>query len=244
MKYEVSNSKYIGLILEIKAYFSKAKESIYEGRNSLKIIQYADTDLVIKSFKIPHIINKIAYTFFRDSKAKKSYIHSMKMLEFTPEPIGYIEYFKFGLLAESYYVCKAYKYDFTIREPLVDVHFEHRNEVFKAFAKFTYTLHNYNIEHLDYSPGNILIKVQDGGYEFKVIDVNRMRFRQLSPEERIENFSKLWARNEDLKMIVTEYAALIEMDKDEAIDIALKASQKHKDKKNLKKRLKGNKVVD
>jgi len=236
MKYEASNSKYLGLLTEVKEHFSKSTESIYEGRNSLKIIQYAEQNLVAKSFKVPHIINKIAYTFFRDSKAKKSYIHSIKMLEFTPEPIGYIEYFKFGLLAQSYYVCKAYKYDFTIREPLVDVHFEHRNEVFKAFARFTYALHNYNIEHLDYSPGNILIKEREGGYEFKVIDVNRMRFRQLNPVERIENFSKLWARNEDLKMIATHYATLIEMDKDEAIDIALN--------KNLKKRLKGKKVVD
>ena len=244
MKYEVSHSKYVGLITEIKDYFSKATESIYEGRNSLKIIHYSNNNLVAKSFKVPHIINKIAYTFFRDSKAKKSYNHSMRMVEFTPEPIGYMEYFEFGLLAQSYYVCKEYLYDFTIREPLVISDFEDKNEIFKAFAKFTYTLHNYNIEHLDYSPGNILIKKSEGTYTFKVIDVNRMQFRQLTPVERIENFSKLWAKDEDLEVIVTHYATLIEMDKDEAIEIALKASQKHKDKKNFKKRLKGKKVVD
>ena len=244
MKYEISSSKYIGLITTSKDHFLKATHSIYEGRNSLKIIEYSNSSLVMKSFNVPHFINKIAYTFFRDSKAKKSYLHSMKILKFTPEPIGYIEYFKFGLLSNSYYICKSYKYDFTIREPLVSVNFEHKNEIFKAFAKFTYMLHNYNIEHLDYSPGNILIKERHGSYEFKIIDVNRMHFRELNSTERIENFSKLWARDEDLKTIVTHYAELIDMDKEEAIKIALKASQKHKDKKNLKKRLKGKQIVD
>ena len=244
MKYQILSSRYIGLIEEVRNYFANSTDKIYEGRNNLKVIEYLESHIVVKSFKIPHFINKIAYTFLRDSKAKKSYKNSLKIVEFTPEPIGYIEHFKFGLIYDSYYLCKQYDYDFTIREPLVDENYKNKERIFEAFASFTFALHNYNIEHLDYSPGNILIKKTETGYEFKIIDVNRMRFKRLSSVARLENFAKLWAKNEDLKMIVESYAKLIEMNKDEAIFIALKASQKHKNKKNLKKRLKGKKVVD
>lgn len=244
MKYSVIDNKYLGLIEKIRDYFLNATQVMYEGRNSLKIIEYDDIELVVKSFKIPHIINKIAYTFFRDSKAKKSYKNSIRVSRFTPAPIGYVEYFRFGFLFDSYYVCKSYDYDFTIREPLVNKEFKDKEELFKAFARFTYELHNHDIEHLDYSPGNILIKKHHDMYEFKIIDVNRMHFKYLTSNERLKNFSKLWARDEDLKIIIKYYAKLINMDEKEAISIALKASQKHKDKKNLKKRLKGKKVVD
>lgn len=233
MKYEVSSGKYIGIIEEIRSYFLNATQTIYEGRNSLKMISYGESNLIVKAFKIPHIINKIAYTFFRDSKAKKSYKHSVKIVEFTPEPIGYVEYFKFGLLSDSYYLCKEYPYNFTIREPLVKEGFKNKEQIFRAFAAFTYDLHNYNIEHLDYSPGNILIKEIDNGYEFKIIDVNRMRFKRLTDIERLENFAKLWAKDEDLKLIIESYAKLIDMNQDEATTIALNAS-KAQDKKEFK----------
>ena len=244
MKYQVLSNRYIGIIEEVRNYFSNSTHKIYEGRNNLKVIEYLESDIVIKSFKIPHIINKIAYTFFRDSKAKKSYKNSLKIVEFTPEPIGYIEHFRFGLIYDSYYLCKQYKYDFTIREPLVEENFANKERIFEAFAFFTYAIHNYNIEHLDYSPGNILIKEIESGYEFKIVDVNRMRFKRLTPTERLQNFAKLWANDEDLRLIVTAYAKLIDIPEEEAFDIALQASKKHKDKKNLKKRLKGKKVVD
>jgi serine/threonine protein kinase len=244
MKYEIIDPKYAPLMQHIRDYFTKAEESLYNGRNHLKSLSFLNEHIVIKSFKIPHAINKVAYTFFRDSKAKKSYDNSLKIAGFAPRAIGYIEFTKFGLLHESYFLCEKFEYDFTIREPLIQKDFKDKDTLFKAFALFTYELHEKGIEHLDYSPGNILIKKVGNAYKFKIIDVNRMKFKSLSRSERLENFSKLWANDEDLAMITKAYAALIRMDKDEAFSIAYKASQKHKNKKNLKKRLKGEKVVD
>ena len=244
MKYEVSNAHYSPLISNIRNDFLESKNSIWERRNIIKVISYDSIDLTVKSFKIPHLFNRIIYTFFRDSKAKRSYDNSMQIAEFVPRAIGYAEYQKFGFLYDSYFVCEKYAYDFTIREVLLQDDFESREDIFEQFAAFTYALHMKGVEHLDYSPGNILIKRVDGSYEFKIIDVNRMQFKTLSDHERLENFSKLWAKNEDLFLIIDSYAKLIDMDRDEAFGIALKASQKHKDKKNFKKRLKGKKVVD
>ena len=245
MKYEVRDALYNDLIKNIRGYFSEAKNSIWDKRNKIKIISFEKEDVTMKSFKIPHFINKIAYTFLRDSKPKRSYDNSMKILEFVPKPIGYAEYKKFGLLYDSYFLCEKYAYDFTIREPLIQHDFVDRENIFKQFAVFTHALHMQGVKHLDYSPGNILIKkMSDDTYEFKIIDVNRMAFKVLTHEEQMQNFSKLWARDEDLICMIRAYVKCIDMDERKAISIALSASQKHKDKKNIKKRLKGIKVVD
>ena len=228
----------------IEKLFQSSDKYIYKARNEIKIVEYKGMSLVVKSFKIPHLINKIAYTFFRDSKAKKSYENSIKIQKFVPKAIAYKEFKKFGLIDKSYFVCEKFKYDFTIRKILLDSNFKNKENIFKEFAQFTYALHESNIEHLDYSPGNILIKAMDGNYIFKIVDVNRMNFKTLNNTQRLESFSKLWAKNEDLKMIVKFYNAYINVDEEEAIKVAIKASQKHKDKKNFKKRLKGIEVVD
>lgn len=229
--------------MNIKNYFEANKNTIHKARNELKIINYNDMNLVVKSFKVPHLLNQIVYSFFRSSKAKKSYEYSLKLEEFTPEPIGYIEFYSFCLLKESYFVSMQFDYNFTIREPLLDNSFEDRDEIFKAFARFTLQLHNNNIFHNDYSPGNILIKKDGNNFIFKIVDINRMGFYELSLKQRAKNFSKLWANEEILKIIAIEYKKHYPCDEN-FINNVLYYSNKNKQIKNFKKRLKGKKVDD
>jgi serine/threonine protein kinase len=231
-------------ILHIRDFFKNSSDSIHKARNEIKVIPYKDMELVVKSFKVPHLINKIIYSFFRDSKAKKSYDNSVKVGDFAPKPIAYIEFKRFGLLHDSYFISENFHYDFTIREPLLDKDFTDKEEVFKQFARFTYALHEEGIYHLDYSPGNILIKQEGSNFEFKIVDINRMQFKTMDLNDRLKNFSKLWAKNEDMKIIVKEYAKLINEDENRCIEKAIYFSQKNKDFKNFKKRLKGKEVVD
>ncbi|HHD81924.1 MAG TPA: hypothetical protein ENK82_06475 [Campylobacterales bacterium] len=228
----------------IKKHFLQSDTSIHKARNEIKIIEHNTGKCVVKSFKIPHLLNKIIYTFFRTSKAYKSYAYSLKIAPYAPEAIGYVEFRKFGLLHDSYYVSEYFDYDFTIREPLLEVDFEDRETIFKAFAKFTYELHEKEILHLDYSPGNILIKKEENGYTFKIVDINRMKFKSLSLDERLKNFAKLWIKDEDLKVVVQVYANLCHEDESLCINKALNFSRKHKNRINAKKRLKGVPVVD
>ncbi|MDD2699107.1 MAG: hypothetical protein PHF17_09930 [Arcobacteraceae bacterium] len=244
MKIVTQNNLFLEFLQQIRIYFFDATNSIHKARNEIKIINYNSQDLVIKSFKVPHLINKVVYAFFKDSKAKKSYENSIKIINFVPKPIGYVEFTKFGLVEDSYFISEHFKYDFTIREPLLDINFEDKNLVFKQFAKFTYDLHQNGIYHQDYSPGNILIKKEENKYIFKIVDINRMTFKELSLDECLENFAKLWAKDEDLKIIIKEYAKLVKEEEIDCISRALKYSQKHKNFKNFKKRLKGKKVVD
>jgi serine/threonine protein kinase len=247
MKYRINpiyEKKFKDFLFNIQKYFNQNKNSIHQARNELKIIAYDGIDTVVKSFKVPHLINRLVYTFFRDSKAKKSYEFSLRIGDFTPKPIAYIEFYKQGLLNQSYFISEEFKYDFTIREPLLDAHFKNREEIFRSFANFTYMLHQNNILHKDYSPGNILIKSTADAYIFKIVDINRMEFRPLSQNDRLENFDKLWAKDEDLTLIIQEYAKIAGFNEKESINKALNYSQKLKNFKNMKKRLKGKPVVD
>lgn len=244
MNLAVVDDKYIEFLKSIRSYFKNSNSTIHKARNEIKIINLDAKEFVVKSFKVPNIFNKIVYTLFRDSKAKKSYENSLKIDGFTPKPVGYIEFKKFGFIYDSYFVSEKFDYDFTIREVLKNESFEDRSGVFSAFAQFTLSLHKNFILHLDYSPGNILIKKENSTYIFKIVDINRMEFRELSLSDRLKNFSQLWAKNGDLEIIIKEYARLSVLDEQECVKMALQYSQAHKDRKNAKKRLKGKRVVD
>ena len=240
-KYQI-NSTYISFesfILNIKNHFDQNNDTIHKARNELKIINHQNEDVVVKSFKVPNLIRRIFYTVFRDTKAKKSYDHSVKIGEFTPDPIAYIEFYNNSLLSDSYFIAKKFDYDFTIREPLLDENFKDRKVIFELFAEFTFKLHECGILHKDYSPGNILIRQYENGYEFKIVDINRMVFKNLSLKERLTNFNKLWADDRDLMMIIDKYAELMDEDKDRCKDLAITYNQKHKNKMIMKNKLRG-----
>lgn len=244
MKFESIYINYEPLLKNIKDYFKNSDNSMHKARNEIKVINFNGDELIIKSFKIPNSVNKIVYSFIKDSKAKKSYDNSLRIIDFVPKPIGFIEFRKSGLIDESYFVSERFNYDFTIREPLLDSDFLDRETILKDFAKFTFELHENNIFHLDYSPGNILIKKESGVYLFKIVDINRMQFKTLTLDERLKNFSKLWAKDDDLRIIAKEYAKLMNMDVKHCVEAALKYSQAHKNRINTKKRVRGMKVVD
>ena len=246
IKYETNRSFSISLkfLYAIKMHFLDHVESIHKARNEIKILHNDTHEFVVKSFRVPNLINKMVYGFFRQSKAEKSYEYAIKIGEFTPKPIAYIEFKKFFLLYESYFISEHFIYDFTIREPLLKRDFINKDKIFKAFAYFTQQLHEQGIYHLDYSPGNILIQNNNGQYIFKIVDINRMQFKKLDLEARLKNFAKLWAKDEDLAIIISEYAKLVKEDEALCLSIALKYSHAHKARINAKKRRRGQAVVD
>lgn len=224
----------------IREIFIDDDHSIHKARNELKIIELAGVKTVVKSFKIPHLINRIVYTFFRRSKAYKSYHNALRLQELaisTPQPIALIEFFSSGLLANSYFISEWFDYHFTIRTPLLEP-LEDREAIFTAFAAYTYDLHQKGVWHLDYSPGNILIKRTDSGYQFSIVDINRMTFKTITPIEGCENFNKLWAFDDELEIMAREYARLSGLDESTAFAEMKRHNDANKRVKNFKKRLK------
>ncbi|KIM11114.1 MAG: hypothetical protein KU38_06720 [Sulfurovum sp. FS08-3] len=224
---------YEDLAQNIESYFTQSTQILHKARNEIGVVEFKGEKLAIKSFKKPNFITKMAYALGKISKAQKSYQYALKISEFTPEPIGYVEFYRYGFLERSYFIARYCQYDFTIREVLLDHHFPHRQILFKAFALFTKTLHEQGILHDDYSPGNILIKQEDNQYTFKIVDINRMRFKPLSRNDRLQNFAKLWANDDDLQSIIGYYS-----DNPNDKQIAIQYSKAHKRQKNFKKTLK------
>ena len=228
-------------VLHVKDHFASSNESIHKARNELRVIEYKGLKMVIKAFKIPHLINRFAYAYIRDSKSKKSYFNALELEKRginTPSPVAYIEFYEMGLLKESYFIALHVEYNFTIREAL---HHKAENfsDILNSFAHFSTKVHQAGIWHVDYSPGNILVTCNDNSYTFNLVDINRMEFKNITPLEGLGNFNKLYAKEEDLKNIATTYASINKIEKPLAIKIALLEAKKHQDKNELKKRLKG-----
>lgn len=224
----------------IRTIFAGDDHTIHKARNELKIIKLEGIKTVVKSFKVPHLLNRIVYTYFRKSKAYKSYHNALRLEQLeisTPKPIAKIEFFESGLLTESYFISEYFDYDFTIRTPLLEP-LEYREAIFTAFAAYTYNLYQKGVWHLDYSPGNILIKRLENGYQFSIVDINRMEFRSISPLEGCENFNKLWASDEELEIMGREYARLSGLDEDTVIHEMKRHNDANKRTKNFKKRIK------
>lgn len=90
-----------------------------QDRNSLKLFELNDMTVNIKSFRVPNLINQVAYRFFRKSKAQRTYEHANKLLELgigTPQPIAYYEYKTPVLFKNSYYISEQLDADLTYRE--------------------------------------------------------------------------------------------------------------------------------
>ncbi len=186
-------------------------------RNVIKIVSLNDQDYTIKSFKIPNIINQIAYRFFRKSKAERSYIYANKLLGFgigTPFPIAYeIEKTPF-LFKKSFYVSELANCDLTYRELTTDFTIPDHEEILRAFTRFTFTLHQNGINFLDHSPGNTLIQRTTDGYDFYLVDLNRMSFGEMDFETRIKNFAKLTIHKSMIMIMSNEYAKCIGEDEE------------------------------
>ena len=99
-------------------------------------------------------------------------------------------------------------------------------------------------DQFNFPGANILVKKEGETYAFKVVDINRMKFGVLSQDERMKNFSKLWAKDKDLTVMIEAYAQEADLNKEELVQKALYLNQKHKDRINMKKRARGIEVVD
>ncbi len=228
--------------------FTEAGENFgNQKRNTLKIFKLNGESINIKSFKVPNFINKIAYRYFRKSKAQRSFEYASILLKKgikTPMPIGYFQK-KSGLFfGKSYYLCAHLQYDLTYRDLIHDPKFPNRYEILKQFTRFTYQLHEKGIEFLDHSPGNTLIVVNEtNNYDFYLVDLNRMKFHEsLDYETRIKNFSRLTPDKNMVSAMSAEYARLIGRDFHDVFKDMWSETEafqeKHYRKKRIKRRLK------
>ena len=202
------------LILEHILQFNSSGKYFVQGqRNAIKLFEIDGITLNIKSFKKPNLVNKIAYRYFRKSKARRSFEYASKLMDLgigTPKPIAYFENFDFIGLNDSYYVCEHLENVFEFRALVQNEDFNKRESIIRQFVEFSYQMHQKGVEFLDHSPGNTLIKDNnDGTYSFYLVDLNRMKFHEsIDFQSRMKNLSHLTPQKEMIVIMANEYAKL------------------------------------
>ncbi|GAA4048519.1 lipopolysaccharide kinase InaA family protein [Flavobacterium chungnamense] len=235
------------IIQLVTSFFEEGNLIVKGSRNTIKSNFLGSEKVNIKFFKKPGIFKSIIYSFFRSTKAKRSFDYANYLTNhniLTPQPIAYIEERSvFGLLGDSFYISQQIDYDFTIRELIHNPLFPNRNSILEQFAEFTFKMHEANVNFLDHSPGNTLIVDKENNqFEFYLIDLNRMKFEKLSIEKRMDNFKKMWLSRTMIKVVAKKYAKLIGQPEEKIHTILLEKTLQFKrritKKKYLKRKLK------
>lgn len=208
--------------------FERLGEVIYDGRNQLRVIEAPDGTLInAKRYCIPRQPNRLIYSFgIRQPKGLRAFSYPTRLLErgiATPEPIAYIEQRSLlGLLQECYFV--------SVQSPLRHTLYEFGNaqegtyEVMaRELGRFTAMMHDREVLHLDYSPGNILWDKDGDGYHFAVVDINRMRFGKVNIKDGCATLRRLWGSKRFIELIARSYALNRGFDEDEAVRLTMEA---------------------
>lgn len=91
-------------------------------------------------------------------------------------------------------------------------------ELIRQFALFIADLHEKQVLHLDFSPGNILYKLKDGVYTFYLVDLNRMTFdKPIDLDMACTNFSRLWGSDDMMRYMIEVYAKIRNLDENCAL---------------------------
>lgn len=201
--------------------------TIKATRNLIKVLQMPDgTHVNVKRYHAPRYVNKLVYsTGLRKPKGQRAYEYAMRLLELgieTPEPIAYIEERHGGILGLSYFISIQCGYPHTFYE-MGDAEEGTYEEIAMAFAAFTAKMHEQQVLHLDYSPGNILWERVGENYHFSIVDINRMYFGEVDMARGCANFARLWGPKRFIQLIVREYAQLRGFDADEAERLTMAA---------------------
>lgn len=231
-------------IKAIIANFDAEGKTIYGGsRNTLKTVQLKNGQTInIKAFKVPNAVNRLAYQFLRKSKAERSFLYANRLLEKgigTPQPVAYFEEDTKMAFGRSFYVSEHLDYDLTYRNLVKeDIPLANWGKILKEFTGFTYDLHEADIEFLDHSPGNTLIQIHKDGYEFYLVDLNRMNFKEMSWDDRLKNFAKLTPREDMVEIMAREYAQLCKADPELTFRQMWEYTQAFQERFHRKKRMK------
>ena len=215
-------------VKSIHLQFDKEGTIIYKQRNEIRVFEVGGVLLNVKRFRVPAFFNRIVYTYFRLSKAQRSYQNAVKIKEKgieTPEPVAYIITKRGGLLHYSYYISRQADHNRTMYE-FGKGGIEGREHILNKFAEFTSRIHNEGVYHQDYSPGNILFKETDKEVEFCVVDINRMHFGDVSTSRGCSNLARLWGQEPLFRLVAGKYAELRNVEAEDCIKSVLAARGK------------------
>lgn len=193
--------------------FDNSGELLFKGsRNIIKVFDVNGKKINVKSFKRPNLFKKIIYKFFRESKAKRSFLNAEFLIQNgfkTPTPYGFIEKSDWLGITNSYYFCEHLENAFLLEKVVINENFPERKKILMDYTDYFFNLHQKGIEFIDNSLGNTLIVKNNNEYNFYLIDLNRLNDnKQLSIDDRMKNFARLTLNQTVWEAISEKYSEL------------------------------------
>ena len=227
-------------IHSIPKVFYSTGNTIYKGRNEVKIFEINKLLVNVKKYKRPIWLNQFVYSFFRKSKAERAYQNALTILKkgfHTPQPIAYIEIKKYALLKEAYFIClqSPYKRDF---KEFVDTDIKGREHIIEALGIYTAKMHQKDIYHLDFSIGNILFEDTEKSVNFSIIDLNRMKFLKINENLGYKNFQRLCGNEDFFRVLAKAYAQYNQYDEKKSYELISSYHLEYQEKSRKKKKFK------
>lgn len=226
-KYEEMRS----FIERIPDVFEKEGRVIYTGRNLIKVMEAPDGTVInVKRYHAPKGPNRLIYSLgIRKPKGERAFEYPMILEKKgigTPTPIALIEERNaIGLLGYTYLItlqCDNLHTLYEVGDAVPGTY----EKLAKALAHFAADMHNKKILHKDFTPGNVLWKQDDEGFHFIIVDINRMKFGEISVKGGLYNLRKFWGPKEFIRILVSEYAKVRDYNVDEAVDYVMKERAK------------------
>lgn len=204
------------IIKAIPQTFDQSGETIYRGRNTVKILDSPAGNLIVKKFGHHNIFQRIYYTFIGTGKACRAYRfaseYNARGIK-SPQGIAYIEINHGPLLGESYFI-SAQSHSIECFDYLVS-RGRRDTRLIADIAALLVRMHESKIMHGDPNLKNILFDhTPDGRYELTVIDTNRSRILKEAPTyaQCVNNLKRVTHKRELLSMIAYEYAMMRHFD--------------------------------
>ena len=153
----------------LKEAIAKIPEGCYaplrtfcNSRNTVEQIKIDDCTFVVKKYKVPNFANRVIYTFFRRSKARRAYDNALHILRCgvsTPFPVAYIETKRKGVFHTGYFVSEYMGHPTLADYKNISLSNEESCKFKEDFLNFTIELHEKKILPLDYNTGKAILKL-------------------------------------------------------------------------------------
>ena len=214
------------LLVRIPEERYAAEQTFCCDRNTVVRVNIGSHEYVVKRFKVPHLINRFAYTFIRKDKALRSYLNAFRLREAhfdTPEPVAYMAIYKQGLYHTGYYVSRYYPSERLDELMRRDMDAQQRDKLYDEFIDFTYRQHQAGVYMKDYNLGNVLVTYGGEHYHFALVDINRMKFNHHpSYREAMTSFDQTGLPIPQFSALIPLYAKLVGEDPEQGIYLMLK----------------------
>ena len=189
---------------------------LHDGRNRVVLLEHQGQPMVVKRFKRVNWIQRIAYTLWRPTKAKRAYLYAAELRSRgirTPHEIAYLEESSHGFFHTGWFICEQCTWPQAF--PLLFEPQEFHKPLAAAVARHIAFLHQQGVEFGDLNLRNFLYHPDgEGSYEFSLVDTNRSHFHngELPFELCMQNLHTLTHRRDLFQYILEQYAAARNLD--------------------------------